>query len=165
MTPLIKFQDQLAKKCVGPGKPGAGEFLWVVLVERLVHESRSSMRGLKHPQTKENLVVISARQGAHDNSQRSNHVQTNVRSTDTFGRSAAKEIGIVLAEDQRSSAAIDRIIRSDATQIWQREQARNIRIIHEELVAESICLVSVNHPMRAAPGLSIFVHGLTYLMR
>ena len=74
MPRLIKLQDQLAKKCVGPGKPGAREFLWVVLVERLVHESGSGMRGLKHPQTKENLVVISAGQGAHDNSQRPNHV-------------------------------------------------------------------------------------------
>src|SRR5438067_1133460 len=49
MARLIKFQDQLAEERVGPGKPGAREFLWVVLIERLVHESRSVMGSLKHP--------------------------------------------------------------------------------------------------------------------
>src|SRR2546425_12568630 len=164
MARLIQFQDQLAEERVGPGKPGAGEFLWVVLIERLVHESGSVMRGLKHPETRQNLVVTGAGQGPHDNSQRPDHVQTDVRSTDAFGSFAAKEVRIVIAQDLRSSVAIDRVVRGHATQIWQREQARNIRIIHEELVAESIYLVGVNHSMRAARGLSIFVHGLTYLM-
>src|SRR5207302_2668171 len=114
------------------------EFLWLILIERLVHESHAGMRRLKHPETKKNLVVTGAGQSPHDNSQRPDHVQTDVRSTDAFRRFAAKEVGIVIAQDQRSSVAIDRIIRGNATQIWQREQARNIRIIHEKLVAESV---------------------------
>src|SRR5436305_12054270 len=97
MVRLIQFQDQLAEERVGPGEPDAREFLWVVLIERLVHESRSGMRGLKHPQAKQNLVVTSAGQGAHDNSQGPYHVQTHMRSTDAFGHFASKEEGIVLA--------------------------------------------------------------------
>jgi len=90
MARLIQFQDELAEECVSPGEPGAGEFLWVVLIERLVHESPSGMRGLKHPETKQNLVVTGAGQGPHDNSQRPDHVQADVRSTDAFRRFAAK---------------------------------------------------------------------------
>ena len=93
----MKFQNQLAEERVGPGEPGAREFLWVVLIERLVHESRSGMRGFEHPETKQNLVVTSAGQGAHDNSQRPDHLQTDMRSTDAFGHFASKEEGIVLA--------------------------------------------------------------------
>ena len=62
-----------------------------------MHEAGSGMRAFKHLETKQNLVVTSAGQRAHDNSERPDHVQTRVWSTDAFGRFAAKKVGIVVA--------------------------------------------------------------------
>src|SRR5215831_12984300 len=164
VTLLIQLQNQLAKQRVGPGEPCAGEFLWVVLVESFVHKARAGVGGFQHSQAQTNLVVTRARQSPHDDSQRPDHVQTNVRAADAFGRATLEEPGILLAENECTRAAIGSIIRRTAPQIWQREQTRNIRIIHKKLIAESVNFVSVSRSVNAVAGFSKSAYGFAYLM-
>src|ERR1035441_8104968 len=59
---LVHLQDELPEGGVGPGEPGAGELLRVVLVEGFVDEAGAGVRPLKSVEAKANLAIIGARQ-------------------------------------------------------------------------------------------------------
>src|ERR1035437_98287 len=57
---LVHLQDELAECGVRPGEPGAGELLWVVLVEGFVDEASARVRPLEGVEAQANLAIIRA---------------------------------------------------------------------------------------------------------
>ena len=55
---LVQIKHQLAEDGVGPGEPGAREFLWIIFVKRLVHEAGGGVSVLEHLQTKEDFFIF-----------------------------------------------------------------------------------------------------------
>src|SRR5262245_38016191 len=103
------------------------------------------MRGLYHAQAVNYFEVAGTRQRPHNNSQRPDHIQAHVWSTNPFGCLSPKEVGVILTEHKGAGVPVNLRIRRTATQIWQRQQTGNIGVIHEELIAKTVYLVGVNH--------------------
>src|SRR6185369_15252804 len=75
------LQNKFSENGVGPGEPGARELLRVVLVKRLVNETRTGVSFLKSRQTLLDLAVLGGSQSFDNHPQRPDHIHPHVRPT------------------------------------------------------------------------------------
>ena len=91
---LYQSVNHFAEQGVYPGKPGTGEVLWIVFVERFVHETGFAVGIAQHFYAVTYLFVVVGRVATHDNTHRPNKVETDVRATDTFAGFPFEEVWV-----------------------------------------------------------------------
>ena len=122
----IHIHNEFTEQGVGPGEPLAGEVCCIILVERLVHETCSTV-GLQ------NLLYAPFLLGAVIGGERLHYqthwprlVQTTVGTSNSFTGLATEEIGIVFAPNELTGILIDGVIYCHVCQIRKSEQAGGV---------------------------------------
>ena len=131
---------ELTEEGVLPGEPGAGELARIILIKGLVHKAGAGVglhQGLHAPF---DLLVILRCKGLHHDAHWPDVVVADVRAADSLAGLAFEEIRIVLAPDKPAGVLVDRIVDVNVSEIGHCQEARNVGVIHQEPVAETIHL-------------------------
>src|SRR6478736_8222831 len=108
------LQDELSEDGIRPSKPGTCELLRIILMKRLVHEARASVRFLQRIQALLDLAVFGCGQPFDDHAQRPDHVHAHMRSAEAVGRLADAPIRIFCGEQHLAGVEIDLVVRFHA---------------------------------------------------
>src|SRR6266404_2167125 len=117
----MNLQHQLAEERVRPREPRPRELLRIIPIKRFMHEARSRVRRLEPPEAGTNLSVVAAGQCAHDDSQRPDHIQSDVWSAYAFARAPAKEVGIVLAQHECPRSYVGGVVSAATAEVRERQ--------------------------------------------
>ena len=159
---VYQVDDQLAEEGVLPGEPGAGELACVVLIEGFVHEAGAGVglhQGLHAPF---DLLVVLGRECLHHDAHRPDVVVADVRAADSLAGLAFEEIWIVIAPDKPAGVLVDRIVDVNVSEIGHCQEARNVGVIHQEPVAETIHLEGEDLAVLGVVHDSIFIKSLLH---
>ena len=113
-------------------------------MEGFMHKPCTCIRIHKHLHTSLYLFVILACESFHHNTHRPDHIITDMWTSDTFSGFSFEEIRIVFAPYKTTRILIDRIIHIHIAQIRHSYQTGYIRIIHQQLISETIYFKSIN---------------------
>ena len=138
---LFQRQNQLAEQRIRPGKPCAGKFIWIILVEAFMHEARTRI-ALLQPAKALPLFLSSSVVSA-----RMMMAIGQIMSGPTCGPpipSAAvprKKYGL---DSLSTNFRVARYIGSDlraGSKVRHPEKARNIGVVHKDCVAKAIYFI------------------------
>ena len=141
---LDQVDDQLAEQGVLPGEPGAGVVFSVILVERLVHETRAGVGGEQLAHAPGDLLVVVGGEGLHHDAHGPDEVIGGVGATDAFSCLTLEEAGIVIAPDKAARIAVDGIIHRHITQVAHRQQAGHVGVIGQYAATPTVHLIGVD---------------------
>src|ERR1700733_13728796 len=91
------------------------------------------------------FLIIGTGEGAEEDRHRPDVVEALVWSADALACSAAEEIWVVQTEHPGAGALVDGIVDRAAAEVWKREQARGVGVVHQEGIAVAIDFVSPHY--------------------
>ena len=109
-----------------------------------MHEACAGIRVHQGDDAVADLFVIIGGEGLHHDGHGPDVAVADVRAADAFAGRTLEEPGIVLAPDVAAGVFPDGIIGRDVAQIGHGEQRRDVGVVAEELVAETVHLESVD---------------------
>lgn len=135
--------DHFAKQSIDPRKPGAGEFLRIVHIERFVHKARIAVGIAEHFHAAPDFFRIVGGVATHNDTHRPDVTEAYVRAADAFAGFSFEEIRIIFAQDQPARVLINRIVRFYASQVGERQEARHIGVVHINVVVITVYFKSI----------------------
>ena len=127
-------------------------------------ESHTGIRIQQHLHAEADLVIALCGEALHHDRHRPRHVVTDVWTTDTFASLATEEARIVLTPNETAGVLVDRIVHRNITHISHTQKRRNVGVVHQELVAETIYLVSIDLAILRMVVDSILLQSSMYLI-
>lgn len=116
---IYQCDNQLAKQGVGPRKPRAGEFVGIILMERLVHEAFAGICVKQHLETLLDFFIIVACERPHYYAHRPNIIIAYMGATYSTTGSATEKVRVVFAQHKTASVLVNRVVDIHLAQIWQ----------------------------------------------
>lgn len=113
-------------------------------MKRFVHKAGTCIRIHQHLDASFDFGIIPACEGFHHNAHGPHHVIADMRSADTLAGFAAEEIGIAVAPHKTAGILINGVIDIYISQIGHGKQAGYIGIVHQQMIAETINLESID---------------------
>lgn len=157
-----EVDDELAEEGVLPGEPGAGELARIILIEGLVHKAGAGVglhQGLDAPL---DLLVVLGCEGLHHDAHRPDVVVADVRAADSLAGLAFEEIWIVIAPDKPAGVLVDRVVHINVSEIGHRKEARNVGVVHHQLVAETVHFEGEDLAVLRVVHYGIFIKGFLH---
>ena len=127
-------------------------------------ESHTGIRIQQHLHAEADFVIALCGEAFHHDRHRPRHVVTDVWTTDTFASLATEEARIVLTPNETAGVLVDRVVHRNITHIAHTQERRYVGIVHQELVAETIYLVSIDLAILRMVVDSILLQSSMYLI-
>mgnify|MGYP003197912782 FL=1 len=105
----LQLHDQLAKQSIRPSEPRAGVIGRIVLMERLVHEARASVRITKRLYAIPDLLLVVGSRSTHDQAHRPDIVETDMRTADALAGLSLEEVRIGRTQHQAAGILVNRV--------------------------------------------------------
>ena len=141
---LDELHYQLAEKSVLPCEPFAGEIIWIINIKRLMHESLAGIGVEQHCQTLLDFIIIGRSERFHHDAHRPGHVIADMRATYALTLLPTEEIRVAVAPHETARILVYRVVDIHLIKIRHCKKAGHISIIHQQMVAESVNLESIN---------------------
>ena len=129
-----------------------------------MNEARVGIGAHDHLYALLDLGIVLRGERLHHDRHWPSHVVAYMRATNAFAVLAFEEVRIVLAPHKAAGVLVDGVVDVDITEVRHSEQRRNVGIVHEEMVAEAVNLVSVDLAILGVVDNSIFLQSGRHLV-
>ncbi|KAH3665726.1 hypothetical protein OGAPHI_003914 [Ogataea philodendri] len=138
-----KVQDSLAKLAVAPAEPRPRVVVsGRVDVDALVHEAQSGRGGLDKVQQLADLLVVVGGTNLQQQRHRPRVRKSNVRAPNALEVGPLEVVRVaVFGQDHATGVLVNLVVLVDKAHVWQRQQRRDVCIVHDVHTAKTIHLI------------------------